>query len=191
VYYYTHISFVYMYLYFFVFVVAVIIILALDLLIAFKSKETQNTLQLVDSVKLGNLFCFEFNKLLNPLLLLMMGGAMAMHVGYNFNRPLNGVVSLSAYALVTSNFPQKIHVSNQQTPCLIGHGKLDPVVPFQSGVESIKRTLGKSIKKIKYLTYYELGHEVNEEEIQQVISFALDSNSFFEKDSNAPATAKL
>lgn len=67
------------------------------------------------------------------------GGAMALHVGLRTPEPLAGVLVLSAYLLLPQRFEQERTAASVEAPVLFGHGRYDPVVPFELGKAAYDR----------------------------------------------------
>jgi phospholipase/carboxylesterase len=61
------------------------------------------------------------------------GGAMALHVGLRFEKKLAGIMALSAYLLFPERLPRERSEANASTPVFVGHGTMDPMVPFAMG----------------------------------------------------------
>lgn len=71
-------------------------------------------------------------KLPSEKILLMgfgIGGAIAIHAGLSYHRPIAGVVSFSGYVPLPDEYPEHIHESNAKTPVLALHGKQDDTIP--------------------------------------------------------------
>jgi len=64
------------------------------------------------------------------------GGAMALHVGTRFERPLGGVGVLSGCLLLPQQLEGEWHSQNHTTPMMFCHGTVDQVVPFRLGREA-------------------------------------------------------
>jgi phospholipase/carboxylesterase len=61
------------------------------------------------------------------------GGAVALHLGLRYERPLAGIMALSTYLLDARSLPGERHASNAAVPIFQAHGRFDPTVPFEHG----------------------------------------------------------
>lgn len=61
------------------------------------------------------------------------GGAMALHVGTRYARPLLGLVVLSGYEALADARGAEESPANRATPLLTCHGRFDPLVPATRG----------------------------------------------------------
>ncbi len=65
------------------------------------------------------------------------GGAMALHAGYSYPKPLDGVACLSGWAALRDGFETKVRGgANKLTPCFVGHGTMDGVVLPECGAKA-------------------------------------------------------
>lgn len=65
------------------------------------------------------------------------GGAMALHVGLRYEQKLAGIMALSAYLLFPERLLQERSEANVTTPVFVGHGTMDPMVPFAMGQATV------------------------------------------------------
>ena len=65
------------------------------------------------------------------------GGAMALHVGLRYPQKLAGIMALSGYLLFPERLMQERSEANAATPVFIGHGTMDPMVPFALGQATV------------------------------------------------------
>jgi len=72
------------------------------------------------------------------------GGALALYTALRFDHPLGGVAALSAYLPIHTELAKERHHANDQIPIFMGHGLVDPVVPYWVGKQSCSflQTLG-------------------------------------------------
>ncbi|MFT4624665.1 MAG: phospholipase/carboxylesterase [Myxococcota bacterium] len=61
------------------------------------------------------------------------GGAMALHTGLRHDRPLLGMLVLSAYLVLPHTVAAEANAANTATPILFCHGQQDEVVGFTRG----------------------------------------------------------
>jgi phospholipase/carboxylesterase len=97
------------------------------------------------------------------------GGAMALFTGLRFKQPLAGIISLSAYLPVRTQFVAQDYVANQKTPIFIAHGLFDPVVPYSLGQASYDQLLADKYN-VEWNSY-PMPHTVCVEEIAAISAF--------------------
>ena len=94
------------------------------------------------------------------------GGALALHTGLRYAKPLAGIMALSTYLPLQHTLKAERKAANQQTPILMIHGQQDSIVPPSPALQSQQclTNLGYCIE------WHELdmGHTVNEEEIATI-----------------------
>ncbi len=91
------------------------------------------------------------------------GGAMAIHSGTRCEHKLAGILALSCYVLDRETHLEKRTKVNIKTSVWMGHGSLDPVVPYDLG-ESSANYLMENGHIVNFMTY-KIQHEVILEEI--------------------------
>ncbi|MEM7247629.1 MAG: carboxylesterase [Acidobacteriota bacterium] len=64
-----------------------------------------------------------------------MGGAIGLYTGLRFEEKLAGLMGLSSYLLLGSRLAEEASGANRDTPVFLGHGTMDPMVPFEMGTE--------------------------------------------------------
>ena len=64
------------------------------------------------------------------------GGAIALHTGLRYQKPLAGIMGLSTYLPLTHTLEQEIHPANRETPILLTHGLYDQIIPLALAEES-------------------------------------------------------
>ena len=91
------------------------------------------------------------------------GGAVALYAGLTSDRPLAGVMALSAYLPLHNRLgPELVYPVNIPS-IFMAHGKRDNVVPYTYGEASMKR-IGELGFSVDWNTY-DMEHNVNAEEI--------------------------
>jgi len=70
------------------------------------------------------------------------GGAIALHTGLRYPKPLGGVMALSTYLPLADSLPQEGTRENKQVPIFMAHGVFDPVVPLVMGAGSMTLLIG-------------------------------------------------
>ena len=58
------------------------------------------------------------------------GGALVLHTGLRYPRPLAGILSLSAYLPLADTLPAEAAAANRDVALMMAHGMQDPVVPL-------------------------------------------------------------
>lgn len=104
------------------------------------------------------------------------GGAIALHTGLRYEKPLAGIMGLSTYLPLADNIEAESHASNKNTAIFLAHGKHDPIVPPQLAVAT-----NANLAKLGYeteLKQYEMEHSVCPEEIDDISNWI---NACFEQ----------
>lgn len=99
------------------------------------------------------------------------GGAMALHAGLRYGKPLAGIMALSCYVLEREKHSQQRHLNNLQTPIWMAHGSQDMVVPYTLG-ESSAKFLEAAGHTITFVSY-PMAHEVSMPEITALSNWLL------------------
>ena len=97
------------------------------------------------------------------------GGAMALFSGTRYPEKLAGIMGLSCYMLLESNFAAERVPANQATPIFLAHGSQDPVVSPTLG-EQTRRLLEASGYAVEWHTY-PMQHSVNPQEIADIAAW--------------------
>mmetsp|Transcript_28538 Transcript_28538/g.31705 ORF Transcript_28538/g.31705 Transcript_28538/m.31705 type:complete len:232 (+) Transcript_28538:88-783(+) len=98
------------------------------------------------------------------------GGASALYAGYQYDKPLAGIASLSAYLPKINSFHKLINSANANTPLFWGHGDCDPMVRIDWGKQSFK-TLQNNGVKGEFNTYQGMQHSACEQELDDLLRF--------------------
>lgn len=94
------------------------------------------------------------------------GGAVALHTGLLYDRPLLGILALSTYLPLRRGIVAGSNPVNASIPIFMGHGTYDPVVPVQLGQQSREYLVSQGYE-VEWHTY-PMQHAVNMEEIRDV-----------------------
>lgn len=105
------------------------------------------------------------------------GGALAMYSAFRYEKPLAGIIALSAWMPLNKQFPDLV-IGNRETPIIQCHGDIDPVVQYKWGAMT-SELLKTFLQHHEFKTYAGMMHNSSEEEMQDVKSFILQ---------NAPAS---
>ena len=100
------------------------------------------------------------------------GCAMALHTGLRFPQRLAGIMALSGYLPLAETVAAERDKVNQQTPILMAHGSMDPVVIQLRGEASRDAllALGYSVEWRSYL----MAHAVHPSELLDISRFLVD-----------------
>jgi phospholipase/carboxylesterase len=94
------------------------------------------------------------------------GGSVALFAGLTYPARLGGIVGLSTWMPFADALEQERTAANADTPVLLGHGSLDPVVPEAGGRLAAERlrALGHPVEWHSY----RMPHAVCQEEIDDL-----------------------
>ena len=94
------------------------------------------------------------------------GGAIALHTGLRYDKPLAGIMGLSTYLPLADSLAAEANDANKQTPIFLAHGGYDPIIPFQLAANT-----QAALSQLNYqaeLKKYEMEHSVCVEEIEDI-----------------------
>ncbi len=94
------------------------------------------------------------------------GGAIALHTGLRYHKPLAGIMGLSTYLPLAEKLATERSEENRNTPIKLAHGSQDPVVPLQLAEMS-----QQALNQLGYdteLQVYPMEHSVCPEEVDQI-----------------------
>ena len=94
------------------------------------------------------------------------GGAIALHTGLRYEKPLAGIMGLSTYLPLVDSVAHEISDANQHTPIFLAHGGYDPIIPFELAANT-----QAALNKLNYVTElkkYEMEHSVCVEEVDDI-----------------------
>lgn len=94
------------------------------------------------------------------------GGAIALHAGLRYAKPLAGILSLSAPVPFTDGLMAEIHPANAAIPIFMAHGTDDRMIPFAMALET-HRVMSASGLSLEWHTYA-TGHSVVPDEIEDI-----------------------
>ncbi|KAI5467883.1 acyl-protein thioesterase 1 [Mariannaea sp. PMI_226] len=100
------------------------------------------------------------------------GGAMSIFSGLTFKAKLAGIIGLSAWLTLSQSFASMVSPTdaNRQTPVIMYHGDMDPVVPTNLGRMS-KDKLTELGYDVTWKTYTGMEHSACLEELDDVEAF--------------------
>lgn len=100
------------------------------------------------------------------------GGAVALHCGCRYPRPLAGIIALSTYIALPDTLADEISDSVTETPVFMAHGRQDEVVAYEHGLHG-KELLDEHNIDVHWHEY-DMGHAVCGEEIQHIRQWLMD-----------------
>jgi len=100
------------------------------------------------------------------------GGAIALHCGCRYPRPLAGIMALSTYLALPDSLDDEINENMTETPVFMAHGRQDDVVSYEYGYDSKEQLEGHDVPVAWY--EYDMGHSVCLEEINHIRQWLTD-----------------
>lgn len=94
------------------------------------------------------------------------GGAIALHCGCRYPRPLGGIMALSTYLAIPASLDDEISDHISEVPVFMAHGRQDDVVNYEYGKQGMEQLEAHDIE-IQW-SEYDMGHAVCLEEIQHI-----------------------
>ena len=101
------------------------------------------------------------------------GGAIALHCGCRYPRPLAGIMALSTYMPLPDQLADEISESVTETTLFMAHGRQDDVVPYDAGKQSMELLESHNMEVLWH--EYDMGHAVCIEEIQHIRQWLTDT----------------
>jgi phospholipase/carboxylesterase len=94
------------------------------------------------------------------------GGAIALHAGLRYPKPLAGILALSTYLPLEDTLGSEADEANRSIPIFLAHGSQDPVIPLQLSERS-RQLLASQGYRMQCHTY-PMPHSVCPEEIRDI-----------------------
>jgi len=94
------------------------------------------------------------------------GGAIALHTGLRYDKPLAGVMALSTYLPLEQSVAAELQEANRNIPIFFAHGSQDPVIPLALSEHS-RHVLASLGYRLQCHTY-PMPHSVCPEEIRDI-----------------------
>jgi phospholipase/carboxylesterase len=101
------------------------------------------------------------------------GGAIALHCGCRYPRPLAGIMALSTYMPLPDQLADEISEAVTETTLFMAHGRQDDVVAYDHGKQSMALLESYNIEILWH--EYDMGHAVCIEEIQHIRQWLTDT----------------
>jgi len=100
------------------------------------------------------------------------GGAIALHCGCRYPKPLAGIMALSTYMPLPDSLADEADENIAEVPVFMAHGRQDDVVNYEYGKLSMEKldTLNIEVQWHEY----DMGHAVCLEEIQHIRNWLTD-----------------
>ena len=100
------------------------------------------------------------------------GGAIALHTGLTYEKPLAGILALSTYLPTLDTIAKETHQVNQDVSIMMGHGTMDPMIPVGHAIRT-----KQALMRLGYqITWHEypMMHGVCLEEIRDIRAWLLE-----------------
>ena len=94
------------------------------------------------------------------------GGAIALHCGCRYPKPLAGIMALSTYLALPDTLSDEISDCAVETPVFMAHGLQDDVIAYEYGTQSMEQLDANNIEVQWH--EYDMGHSVCLEEIHHI-----------------------
>lgn len=94
------------------------------------------------------------------------GGAIVLHTGLRYKKPLAGILALSTYSPTVDTLETERSDANRSIPIMMAHGTFDPVIPISHATDTIK-----ALERMNYTVDwqdYPMEHQVCMEEIHKI-----------------------
>jgi len=100
------------------------------------------------------------------------GGAIALHCGSRYSKPLAGIMALSTYLPLPETLADEKTDQATETPVFMAHGRQDNVVAFEHGKQSMELLQANNFKV--HWHEYNMGHSVCPEEIRHIRQWLIE-----------------
>jgi len=100
------------------------------------------------------------------------GGAIALHCGCRYPKPLAGIMALSTYIPLPDTLADEVDENVVETPIFMAHGRQDEVVDYDYGKQSMERLDALNVEVQWH--EYDMGHSVCDEEISHIRNWLTD-----------------
>ncbi len=94
------------------------------------------------------------------------GGAIALHTGLRYPRPLAGILALSAYLPLLEPTRAEASEANRKVPIFLAHGSQDPIIPLSLSEKSREFLTG--LGYVVECHTYPMPHSVCAEEVRDI-----------------------
>ena len=94
------------------------------------------------------------------------GGAIALHAGLRYSKPLAGILALSTYLPIHDGTRKEASKANHSLPIFMAHGSQDPVIPLSTSEAS--RGFLTELGYVVECHTYPMPHSVCAEEVRDI-----------------------
>ncbi len=94
------------------------------------------------------------------------GGAIALHCGCRYPKPLAGIMALSTYLALPDSLADEVSDCASETPVFMGHGRQDEIVAYEHGKQAMEQLQAHDIDV--HWHEYDMEHSVCIEEIHHI-----------------------
>lgn len=101
------------------------------------------------------------------------GGAIALHTGLRYEKPLRGILGLSTYLPTAGSLAAEKSEANEGIPIFMAHGKFDPLVSISRSVAA-RQELTRLNYPVEWHEY-PMEHQVCLQEIEDIRTWLLKS----------------
>lgn len=98
------------------------------------------------------------------------GGALSLHTGLRYSKPLAGILAFSCWLPLHKDYPDAFVQGNKEVPVLQCHGEADPLVPKMWGNMTADILKG-FLKTFEFKVYRGMGHSSCNEELRDAAAF--------------------
>jgi phospholipase/carboxylesterase len=100
------------------------------------------------------------------------GGAIVLHTGLRYPKPLAGIMALSTYLPLAEQVAGEVHAANADTPVFLAHGEYDPLIPLALA-DNTRQQLQDMGHAVEW-HHYPMEHTVCDAEIQAISAWLRD-----------------
>jgi len=100
------------------------------------------------------------------------GGAIALHCGCRYHKPLAGIMALSTYMPLPDTLADELDENITETSIFMAHGRHDDVISYEYAMRSKELLEANNLNVIWY--EYDMGHAVCAEEIHHIRQWLID-----------------
>lgn len=94
------------------------------------------------------------------------GGAIALHAGLRYQRPIAGILALSGYLPLHDATRKEASEANRKVPIFMAHGSQDPIIPLSTSESS--RDFLTALGYVVECHTYPMPHSVCAEEVRDI-----------------------
>ncbi len=99
------------------------------------------------------------------------GGAIVLHTGPRFEKPLAGILALSTYSPTVHTLESERSPANRQIPIMMAHGLHDPIIPVSAALAARQALIDLGYA-VQWHTY-SMEHQVCSDQIEEIRTWLL------------------